>query len=189
METTESGWKIATVLPGALLVAVACSQIYLTQANELTPSKGGGFGMFAVTDLRSARTWSAECLTDDGQPCRILIPRGEGSLGQWLGETFRTMPSAAARARAADRVFAGRYVLTSYEEAASSARLEGWEALLPPDSRTPLYRQPSTEDLGRGIQPLKLRAVRFEAWRLAFDPATHRVSCQRVGEPELRGRW
>jgi len=37
-------------LPVCLLLAVACAQIVLTRTADLSPWKGGGFGMFAATD-------------------------------------------------------------------------------------------------------------------------------------------
>jgi hypothetical protein len=190
MQQAQKAWNIATVLPGLLLVLVACSQIYLTQARELTPSKGGGFGMFAVTDIRNARTWSVDCLTVDGKPCRVLIARGEGSVGQWLADAFRTMPDARARARAADRIFAWSYVPASYSETVATSKLTGVESLFPPGWRdAPLYRPLTAEDSARGIVPVKLKAIRFQAWRLAFDHAGRELRCERIGEPESRGEW
>jgi hypothetical protein len=172
------------------LVAVACSQIYLTQFSELTPSKGGGFGMFATTDTRSSRTWSIDCVTEDGVPCRVLIPRGEGPLGRWLSDAFRTMPDSAARARAADRVFRSLYVPADYRDAIREANLGEAAALLPPDWQdTPLYRLPSQEDTARKLEPVKLRGIRFQAWRLRYDRASKRMACEKIGGPEERGQW
>jgi hypothetical protein len=42
-------------LPAALLVVVASTQIVLARAAELSPWKGGGFGMFATSDGTSTR--------------------------------------------------------------------------------------------------------------------------------------
>jgi hypothetical protein len=41
-------WR--TVLPTVLLIAVAVTQVVLVRAADLSPWKGGGFGMFATTD-------------------------------------------------------------------------------------------------------------------------------------------
>jgi hypothetical protein len=41
-------WR--TLLPTALLLAVAVTQIVLVRVADLSPWKGGGFGMFATTD-------------------------------------------------------------------------------------------------------------------------------------------
>jgi hypothetical protein len=190
MEKPQPKWELATVLPGVLLILVACSQIYMTQFGELTPSKGGGFGMFSVTDMRASRAWSIDCLTEDGEPCRIFIPKGEGSLGEWLGDSFRTKPDAAARKRAADRIFRIGYVPAAYDVVARTAQFgparaglpSGWEDVV-------LLRQLSPEDAAAGVRPLKVRAIRFQAWRLRFDPASDRVSCEPIGEPEGRGAW
>ena len=182
--------RIATILPGALLVAVACSQLYLTRTAELTPSKGGGFGMFSVTDMRTSRSWSIDCLTEGGAPCRVLIARGEGTLGEWLGETFRTKPDAAARAQAANRVFRLHYVPGDYRLALKEGGVGEAAALLPPNWQdAPLYRLQSAEDAGRNLEPVRLKAIRFQAWRLSFDPASKLLECEPIGEPEERGQW
>jgi hypothetical protein len=41
-------WR--TLLPVALLMAVAAAQVVLTRTSGLSPWKGGGFGMFSTTD-------------------------------------------------------------------------------------------------------------------------------------------
>ena len=41
-------WR--TAIPAALLLAVAVSQVVLVRVADLSPWKGGGFGMFATTD-------------------------------------------------------------------------------------------------------------------------------------------
>lgn len=43
-------WRVAALLPTALLLAMATRQIVLTRTASLTPWKGGGFGMFSTTD-------------------------------------------------------------------------------------------------------------------------------------------
>ena len=42
--------RAAEVVPAALLVAVACGQLALARTANLTPWKGGGFGMFSTLD-------------------------------------------------------------------------------------------------------------------------------------------
>lgn len=43
-------WDPAVLLPAALLVLVAGTQVTLAKRAGLTPWKGGGFGMFSTTD-------------------------------------------------------------------------------------------------------------------------------------------
>lgn len=48
------------LLPAGLLVAVAAWQLHLAASRDLTPWKGGGFGMFSSTDRghnRRLRVW------------------------------------------------------------------------------------------------------------------------------------
>jgi hypothetical protein len=48
------------LLPAGLLVAIAAGQIHLATRQDLTPWKGGGFGMFSSTDRghnRRLRVW------------------------------------------------------------------------------------------------------------------------------------
>ena len=47
-------WR--TVLPVALLLTVACTQVVLTRTAGLSPWKGGGFGMFSTTDDAGRRS-------------------------------------------------------------------------------------------------------------------------------------
>ncbi len=189
MEFSQKPWRLATILPGALLVLVACSQIYMAHTGELTPSKGGGFGMFAAVDMRSARAWSVDCLDADGSPCRALIFAEDGPLGDWLTERFRTKPDAAARAEAADRIFAARFVPASHSEVVRDRRLGQTLELLPPGwPDTPLMRL-QTSGNSSPAQPARLRAIRFQAWRMRYDATTNQVRCEPIGPPELRGRW
>ena len=46
-------WSAA--VPAALLVVVACGQLWLARTARLSPWKGGGFGMFASLDARPFR--------------------------------------------------------------------------------------------------------------------------------------
>ena len=43
-----TAWR--ALLPVALLLAIACGQVMLVRTSDLSPWKGGGFGMFSTTD-------------------------------------------------------------------------------------------------------------------------------------------
>ncbi len=47
--------KTVYVIPSILLIAVAVHQIYLAKVDQLSPWKGGGFGMFSSTELGASR--------------------------------------------------------------------------------------------------------------------------------------
>ena len=48
-QTAHAG-MVRMWLPAALLMVVATTQVFLSKTAELSPWKGGGFGMFATTD-------------------------------------------------------------------------------------------------------------------------------------------
>jgi hypothetical protein len=113
-----------------------------------------------------------------------------GAGGRGRAAACRTAPAAGAPAPAADRIFAWSYVPASYSETVATSKLTGVESLFPPGWRdAPLYRPLTAEDSARGIVPVKLKAIRFQAWRLAFDHAGRELRCERIGEPESRGEW
>lgn len=60
-------------LPALLLFAVAAHQVYLVRAHDLTPWKGGGFGMFASTDAGPARRLEVS-LVRGASRTRLEIP-------------------------------------------------------------------------------------------------------------------
>lgn len=158
--------------PAGLLLAVALSQLYMTATGPLTPSKGGGFGMFATTDIRATRTWSADCLTLDGEPCRIRLPdRGTAGLGGY-SRRFRTNPDPRTKSAAADLLARTRYVVLALDEVPAAWRDR--KAFRPAES---------------GEQGVEMLAIRLRAWRLRFrrDPAG--FTAEPFGAPEERGRW
>jgi len=49
----DADWR--PLIPTALLVVVAIMQVVLAKTSDLSPWKGGGFGMFATTDGTASR--------------------------------------------------------------------------------------------------------------------------------------
>lgn len=47
--------RLLAAIPACILVVVAARQIYLVRSSDLSPWKGGGFGMFASTDAGPQR--------------------------------------------------------------------------------------------------------------------------------------
>jgi hypothetical protein len=66
------GWL--ALLPAALLVAVACHQLWRVRADGMSPWLGGGFGMFSTLDSwsqRHLRAW----VVREGVRRQVEIPR------------------------------------------------------------------------------------------------------------------
>lgn len=61
-------------IPSALLISVACLQLWLSYSTTLSPWAGGGFGMFSSTDTRGNRHLHAFALRP-GVRRELNIPR------------------------------------------------------------------------------------------------------------------
>jgi hypothetical protein len=65
--------RILRELPGALLAALALAQIALSFGVQLSPWKGGGFGMFATNDHGAFRSVRVYALLPGGEE-RVEVP-------------------------------------------------------------------------------------------------------------------
>lgn len=97
------GW-----LPVALLLVGVSNHLWQVQHHQLSPWLGAGFGMFATTDVGSARqVYLTAVLADDreqeitlGEPYRDTLKRARGlPSDSWLGRlaeaTFRALDSSS----------------------------------------------------------------------------------------------
>ena len=58
--------RVLALLVPAVLVLVATSQVVIASTTDLTPWRGGGFGMFSTTDNHDQRFLRITALTDGG---------------------------------------------------------------------------------------------------------------------------
>lgn len=108
------GYSVAWVhLPTALMAGVAALQIFLAATSDLTPWKGGGFGMFSTTDRGRFRRVRA-FVADAGGERRVSVP-GELEFDRLRAQA---LPSAAALERLARGV--------ARASGAPVARIEVW---------------------------------------------------------------
>ena len=119
-----TAWR--TLLPVALLVAVACAQVTLTRTAGLSPWKGGGFGMFSTTDDAGRRR------------VRVFVSAAERSeeiaIAPSLEDAARraaVLPTDAALARLARRVVKRE---ARYQRPVETVRIETWRIDYLPDT-------------------------------------------------------
>ncbi|HET9333331.1 MAG TPA: hypothetical protein VFQ21_07095 [Gemmatimonadota bacterium] len=105
--------RILPFVPPILLCLVAVVQVYLVKAQELTPWKGGGFGMFSTNDdgFRRIQVWVEEPggereidVTRDLRVVRIAAHPTEErltSVARKIGEVQRARGADVRRVRAA----------------------------------------------------------------------------------------
>jgi len=122
--SVASGWR--TILPVALLVAVAAVQVALVNTAGLSPWKGGGFGMFSTTDDAGRRR------------SRVFVSAAERSeevaISPSLEDAARraaVLPTDLALTRLARRVVERE---TRYHRPVDTVRIETWRIEYAPDT-------------------------------------------------------
>ncbi len=80
MSRTQRSWPsrarlLAGVAPLALAL-VACAQMVTALVYDLSPWKGGGFGMFSTVDSPAARFVRLELVTPSGRASPLQLPEG-----------------------------------------------------------------------------------------------------------------
>jgi hypothetical protein len=120
--------RILRELPGALLAVLALTQIALAFGTQLSPWKGGGFGMFATNDHGAFRSVRVYALGPGGEE-RVEVPpelrRAELRV--------RELPSEGALRRLAE-------TLAAEAPEASGLRTEVWRVELDGELR-PTWRK------------------------------------------------
>jgi hypothetical protein len=191
-------------LPAAILVLVALLQIYLTQTANLSPWKGGGFGMFGALDAPGMRIIQAEALDQDGNSIQLDV---YSALDDRTIRRIRTLPRQSDLEQIAPQFVAQSVVPTTVERQAiyEKLQLENPDLLgdqnLPPDRITnlpdlpthplaqPLYRLKTMYDPDVPAAVKTVKAIRLQWWRLRFDHVQHRLWVEPLSQVVEAGTW
>ncbi len=156
---------LAWALP-AVLIAVALTQITWAHTRDLTPWKGGGFGMFASVDLLTYRPIKAEFDTEVG-PIAIDVHdfREASDRVSKLYTNARGLPDERRLGHLVDQMARAEWVVDG-----GVAEFHAW--LDDPDAG-PVVRD---EDERRALQ---VYGVDLEVWRVTYERHAEFI------EPEL----
>ena len=116
-------------VPSALLIGVACAQLWLSHTAGLIPWAGGGFGMFSSTDARGNRHLHAFALRP-GIRRELDIPR---SLDSDLQRVLVFPTESALRSLAAELA----YVPTPDAGPLEAIEIQVWATYFAPDNLAP----------------------------------------------------
>lgn len=177
----------------ALLAAVALFQAWQTQRYDLSPWKGGGFGMFSTVDDPSARFVRLYLVTDQG-----VVPAQFPEVYARRVLAIQTMPSPARLEGLARELATATWAFPdlprrSFESAGVESLGTGetsegeWPRAsgTPPEGVTPLpLPLAEGEALPPGFTRADPRAVRLELWRFRFDQERVRLEVERLLDVE-----
>ncbi len=103
---------LAWALP-VVLIVVALTQISLAHTRDLTPWKGGGFGMFSTVDLLTYRPLKAEFATDRGLiPVDVHDFRDASDHASKIYTNARGLPDDRRLGQLSDLMFQAEWVVT-----------------------------------------------------------------------------
>ncbi len=117
----------------ALLVLVACLQLWRAHTQHLTPWKGGGFGMFSTVDAPGKRILRTYLVTPEGEALALY---GDLSVQK---DRVVSMPDAETLEQVARDAAAEAWAIYPLDEVLDQL------ASLPEDLRTYLARTPAME--------------------------------------------
>lgn len=192
-------------LPAAILVLVALLQIYLTHTANLSPWKGGGFGMFGAIDAPTMRVIQAEALDQDGHSIQLDV---YSALDDRTLRRIRTLPRQSDLEQIAPQFIAQAVVPTTLERQAIYEKLQLESPDLPvnqnlssdrvtnplpdlPDHplAQPLYRLKTMYDPDIPGVVKTVKAIRLQWWRLRFDHVQHRLWAEPMSQIVEAGVW
>lgn len=171
-----------------LLAAVALVQSVQVQRLDLSPWKGGGFGMFSTVDTPKARFLRLYLVTDRGE-IPVPVP---AALARPILEV-QTLPTERRLERLAHQLAAATWAVPDLPRIDLDRAREAPESLmeergpLAPGAGTPavapvpllLY---ADEPVPEAFTRVDARAVRLELWRYRFEPETVRLEVERLLE-------
>ncbi|MBR8827921.1 MAG: hypothetical protein DSM107014_08465 [Gomphosphaeria aponina SAG 52.96 = DSM 107014] len=189
-------------LPSLILIMVALGQIYLAQTANLSPWKGGGFGMFAAIDAPSMRVIVAEGIDQKGQLLRLDI------FDALDDSTVRRMLALARQKdleNIAPQLLSQPIVPTTIQQQATFEKLLGENSntqiveqlgkveLTPPGGikslPLPLYRLKTAYDPEIPAAMKTLKAVRLQWWKIKFNQGEKRIFAEPLSELIKVGDW
>jgi hypothetical protein len=160
---TALSWReriLAVALP-IILVAVAAHQVWLATTSDLTPWKGGGFGMFASVDRLNNRAIHGVFETEDRSFAFVLNDlESEASRAQTKVVTnARGLPDERRVAPLAELIAQAEWRVNG-----ETARFHDWI-----DAEDQRDRPLLVETRGGTSSALPITAVRLDVWQVTYE--------------------
>jgi len=171
-------FSAARIVAPTLLIAVACVQIVLAHTRQLTPWKGGGFGMFSTADGPSAR-WLRCYLIVNGRPVSVSVPDEVDTERLRV----RSMPSP----KRMNEISAGIAALTWVRRDFNSKGEEDECTRARRNARTPYRVWRRGEPRPKPADLIPVAGVHVELWRMRFDLASRRLVSWRAMTASVKG--
>jgi hypothetical protein len=155
-----------------LLLTIASIQFYFAHAYELTPWKGGGFGMFSTVDALDTRFLKIFLITPNG-----AIPADVPANLEQDKTRIRSLPTPSRIAALAEAMARGTWIDCDIRRREVFAKVTGAPSS---DASSPATRSTGKPRMVRQLEPdevahssaeiVEFSSIRVEFWRYRFDP-------------------
>ncbi len=156
-------------IPSVLLVVVAICETTASHHGNLTPWKGGGFGMFSTYDSVDARFPKAYLLTDHGE-IPVLVPE-RLSRDRQIAQTWPDNSRLDQLAEKMTQLYwlRGHGVWAGLESKELRAKYPEYLTLT--NRPRQVFSSVKPELYGKEYDQIPVRGVRIEMWRVRMDPS------------------
>lgn len=190
-------FRLSYLLVPGLMLLVAAVQMTLVRTHDLTPWKGGGFGMFSTFDSPSARTLRVVVETEAGEAL-VMSPYLTDKLTRIVN-----LPDDATLRRVAARAAGGQWRVYEHDDIlrmkrilpdrhrrqvsrAEAAIAEADSTGAPAPRLDPIAFPERKRPLEFEGRALGARAARAEVWRVSYDPETRSMSASLLNSVTVR---
>jgi len=159
---------LAGIMP-VVLVVVALHQVHLATTRDLTPWKGGGFGMFASVDRSTWRAMQGVFVTDAGDE----VPFAVHDLSS--GPRLERRAFTNARALLDERRAGPLFDAIQGSEWVIAGGIAEYEGPVSSDVTGPLVRHPVADGGADGAgaqgggEVVTITEIHLEVWRATYD--------------------
>ena len=167
-----------------LLLTIASIQFYSALAYELTPWKGGGFGMFSTVDALDTRFLKIFLITPNG-----ALPADVPENLEQDKTRIQSLPTQSRIEALAEAMACGAWIYRDVRRREILAEVTGDPRS---DASSPAAKPTGKPREGRQLEPdevahssaeiVEFSAIRVEFWRYRFDPGDATLRAGKVLE-------
>ncbi len=198
-ENTKIHWLERWLVP-FILVTVGLLQIYLAHTVDLSPWKGGGFGMFAAIDSPSMRVLIVEGLSQDNRLLKLDILR---DLDYVTRNNIISLPRKVNLNQLGNKLLSQEFVPVGFRSNTTRNLLKALESdssvadsIPSPQGKSttndelPLYRlRQSADPVSQQNSIATLKAVRLQWWRIRFNHSEVSIRAEPLDQVVEVGEW
>lgn len=166
--------------PSLLLIVIAGLQLFLVAHFNLSPWKGGGFGMFASIDSPGMRVVYAEGIDSVGTKYFIDL-----RLNKRSNRRIRCFPQEEDLYSLGESLIDSKFVPSGFKQKSAVDRLRSDNPHLDLQYRLinfqqiPVYRQLESEDpIIQGEKPKIFQVINIQAWKIKYDAEQSWLRCE-----------